>query len=465
VVGQGYCDDGHSAIIAIFATLINRHCLCGNAACLSGTKLPHLNNEVVFRHAGWSLLTIDMSDSSSPYCIAANPDISGIGVRTAVYAQNLIGFIPVVKVIADGKVTEDELLDIGRQSTTILLTAFAILISAIVQVYTDGLSNFHAAAILNLSWINNTNLSLYVLLLLHRHFWPSKDSAPRYKGRSNWRDLLKPARIIASLKKHWVVALGSLHLSLMAAIGIWLWVRPGSFGDSLPCSLSQNIMVLGRQVPFSSTSLRKWSIFVYALLIPPGLNLFPMIIFALPFFLCKQYLFHNQHHKSKVKLIPVGLGLLFLVVVIIIFITDTELAIRKKSDLREPGDAKWTFGQVLAMMLLILPIWEAWNAISSYHDSLHGPERLVAASNSYLGNEANRTTPGDAEAKKVAKLIRPKTELGDQGGIYGKLLVKAATCGHEKLVERLLQNSDVQKQISGTKHSHCCIQLNITPAV
>jgi hypothetical protein len=86
-----------------------------------------------------------MSDFS---CIASDPDISGIGVRAAVYIQNLLSFIPAIWALWDGKVTAYELESVETQSTTILITAFAILISAMVQGRTLGLSNFHASILL-----------------------------------------------------------------------------------------------------------------------------------------------------------------------------------------------------------------------------------------------------------------------------------------------------------------------------
>jgi hypothetical protein len=42
-------------------------------------------------------------------CIPANPDISGIGVRTAIYARNLFSFGLAVVVLIDLKVTFIEL--------------------------------------------------------------------------------------------------------------------------------------------------------------------------------------------------------------------------------------------------------------------------------------------------------------------------------------------------------------------
>ncbi|KAJ7919897.1 hypothetical protein B0H13DRAFT_1520717, partial [Mycena leptocephala] len=97
-------------------------------------------------------------------------DISGIGVRVAIYTQNLLSFIPAVSAFWDGEVALYELEAVETQSTTILITAFAILISAMVQGRiepdpgTSTLTNFHATVILSLSWMNNTNTFIYFLL-------------------------------------------------------------------------------------------------------------------------------------------------------------------------------------------------------------------------------------------------------------------------------------------------------------
>lgn len=118
---------------------------------------------------------------SSSCIIPANPDVAGIGVRIAIYIQNLLCFIPAVWAIWDGDVSDYELESIETQSTTNLIMAFAILISCIVQAFTQGLTNYHANAVLSMSWINNTNAFIYFLLYVH------------YKGREGpGRNPVKP---------------------------------------------------------------------------------------------------------------------------------------------------------------------------------------------------------------------------------------------------------------------------------
>jgi hypothetical protein len=108
-----------------------------------------------------------MIDCLTSQIIPANPDISGYGVRVAIYIQNLLSFLPAFYALRDGKISEKELEVVEKQSTTILITAFAVLISAMVQAGTFGLYSFHTSIILSLSWMNNTNTFIYFLLYIH----------------------------------------------------------------------------------------------------------------------------------------------------------------------------------------------------------------------------------------------------------------------------------------------------------
>jgi hypothetical protein len=133
--------------------------------------------------------------------IPANPDISGVGVRIAIYIQNLLSFFPAFYALLDGKISEKELETVEKQSTTILITAFAVLISAMVQAATYGLSSFHTSIILNLSWMNNTNTFIYFLLYIHHKSDPER-GVERVEPRwSAWRDhILRTLRLGAESK-------------------------------------------------------------------------------------------------------------------------------------------------------------------------------------------------------------------------------------------------------------------------
>jgi hypothetical protein len=117
------------------------------------------------------------------HLIPANPDISGFGVRLAIYIQNLLSFIPAFYALLDGKISVKELQVVEKQSTTILITAFAVPISAMVQAGTYGLYSFHTSIILSLSWMNNTNTFIYFLLYIQHKIDPEpgvKKVEPRW---------------------------------------------------------------------------------------------------------------------------------------------------------------------------------------------------------------------------------------------------------------------------------------------
>jgi hypothetical protein len=96
----------------------------------------------------------------------------------AIYAQNLLSFLPAFYALMnDGKVDEQELKTTSNISITILVTAFSILISTIIQALSKyGLSAFHTSVILNLSWMNNTNTFIYFIMWVHHRSNAKRDA-------------------------------------------------------------------------------------------------------------------------------------------------------------------------------------------------------------------------------------------------------------------------------------------------
>jgi hypothetical protein len=93
--------------------------------------------------------------------IAPNPDISGIGVRAAIYAQAVLTLVQPILASVDGHISEKELIGLHRLYLGILLPGCALLVSAIIQATTLGLSVYHAIVVLQLSWINNTSALIF----------------------------------------------------------------------------------------------------------------------------------------------------------------------------------------------------------------------------------------------------------------------------------------------------------------
>jgi hypothetical protein len=293
-------------------------------------------------------------------CLPSNPDISGIGVRIAIYTQNLLSFVPAVFALQDKHVSMLELEDLERQSSTILIAAFAILLSVIVQAFQEhGLTNYHAAIVLNLSWKNNTNLFIYVLLFFYHtvelRYEEEKDGT-RPTPRVLW---------IAQTKKairNPVLLIGSAHLSLMAAVGLWLWSNPVAFSKSEPCSLSASLVVAGKEVAIGSSHLREWSLLIYSLLLTPGLNLVvPIGFFAVPVWVYSTFRPVSLNRAFAFRF--TGVGLAILAVINVILLADTEVGISRNKGLTEAGDTDWTFGQTLALLLLLVPIRDIGEAL------------------------------------------------------------------------------------------------------
>ncbi|KAJ6502907.1 hypothetical protein C8R47DRAFT_1251849, partial [Mycena vitilis] len=243
-------------------------------------------------------------------------------VRAAIYIQNLLSFIPALTALRDGEVAPYELESVETQSTTILITAFAILIASMVEAHAFILSNFHTSIILSLSWMNNTNTFIYFLLYaqyksqagpqqiradlsswvrlvqnwfsasvtLENHYsddlearkGSSESGNPPENTKHQQRSLLS---VIFRVQIRGVVAiLGSLHLSMMSALGIWLWHNPREFGNGRGgdnCAMAfASYSIIGRHIPFHSNGLRMVSIVIYSIFLAPGINLFlPMALF------------------------------------------------------------------------------------------------------------------------------------------------------------------------------------------
>lgn len=197
----------------------------------------------------------------------------------------------------------------------------------------------------------------------------------------------------------------------MAALGIWLWSSPQTFGTSetaVCITQSANLTILGVRVRFGSPGLRIVSLVFYSLVLVPGVNL--IIPVALFMWLHCWYhtrrlkeqphkvvedaqtpppLFHQlplsctgDDHQSQSRpatglfkvqsadffkrirqVLPVYLGLVFLLAVNIIFIVDIELTIRGNQHLQNSEESQWGFGQILALLLLSMPLRDVVEAL------------------------------------------------------------------------------------------------------
>jgi hypothetical protein len=168
-----------------------------------------------------------------------------------------------------------------------------------------------------------------------------------------------PLKMTARISKNIVLSLGSLHLTLMAVIGIWFWSSPARFESQQPehsdASTSlycTSMSVLGQHISITSSPLRTVSLVMYACFVAPGLNL--LVPAAL--FLTLHISYHRITQKNddaEPSVVPVYIGLFFLLAVNVVSMIDIETMI----SLHDVTDeSKWTFGQILAVLLLVLPL-------------------------------------------------------------------------------------------------------------
>jgi hypothetical protein len=172
------------------------------------------------------------------------------------------------------------------------------------------------------------------------------------------------------LVKRYVLVLGSLHLTLMAILGVWMWrdLRLFGLGNRQPATFKAanaltleraTIAVLGRGVPLASSALRIASIAIYSSFLIPGLNLVPpMILFLAAYFGCRRIPFAKRR-----DVLPAYIGVGILLAVNLIFIVDIELTRNMNIALQEDEEADWGFGQILAILLLLLPLRDLVEAL------------------------------------------------------------------------------------------------------
>ncbi|KAJ7836227.1 hypothetical protein B0H14DRAFT_2190395, partial [Mycena olivaceomarginata] len=102
----------------------------------------------------------------------SNPDVFGIGVCAAIYIQNILCFVPIIVDLWDGQISGDELKAIKDQSIGMLAVAFSILLTTIILAKGVGgsiqtITSYHAAVVLDLSWMNNTSTWIWFILYVH----------------------------------------------------------------------------------------------------------------------------------------------------------------------------------------------------------------------------------------------------------------------------------------------------------
>jgi hypothetical protein len=115
-------------------------------------------------------------------------------------------------------------------------------------------------------------------------------------------------------------------------------------------------------------------------LLIPVLNLIIPIIFCVGLFL----VYHRKkscHPDCGSSIKPIIAGLIILLVINIALPADTEATIRRNSSLLEKGDTIWTFGQTLALLLLLVPVRDLGETFLERRPKQLGKKLLEGAGN------------------------------------------------------------------------------------
>jgi hypothetical protein len=79
---------------------------------------------------------------------------------------------------------------------------------------------------------------------------------------------------------------------------------------------------------------------------------------------------HSKSSDSRPHTAFLIVGLLCLLAVNILFVIDIEITLRRNEANQSGGDNDWGFGQVLALLLLIVPLRDAWTALREIEEKL-----------------------------------------------------------------------------------------------
>ncbi|KAJ5152069.1 hypothetical protein N7492_010364 [Penicillium capsulatum] len=164
--------------------------------------------------------------NSTQCVIEANPDVSGTGIRASIYALCLGGTVVsyLLRIISPG---EDEAEFARGVSSALGMQGLALLCTAIYQTFRNELTLFHAICVVHL-------LALLGMDLI---------SKGRYAGFGPWR--------------LWFFSLiNILALAAFIAFNVHLWIRAPYFGSQPSCNPDTVYVVFGVSIKATSPMFR-----------------------------------------------------------------------------------------------------------------------------------------------------------------------------------------------------------------
>ena len=308
-------------------------------------------------------LTPSLLDADQLPCFASNPDIAGVGVRISTYAQSFLLFFTTLLCIRDGDVDSGERKALERSYANLLITACALLISALVQAVASQLSIFHALIVLDWSWMLTINALILSILPTIDHL------VERECGK--WLRSFLPARI-GQLR---AMILVSLHMSLMGTFGVYLWWHPSQFqgpdpgygtttGPGSAVCLQRTITyVFFVPIHASNPKLRIASIVFYSIIALPIINVAVLTTIAVLVIQFIMLITSCCKRDGYTLDLPYKIAWGVQSVVNIVIVINTERTIRKNRYLISGGESTWGFGQIIAVILIVGPFIETFSVV------------------------------------------------------------------------------------------------------
>lgn len=318
-----------------------------------------------------------MSSPSLTPCIQPNPDISGIGVRASFYAQAFLSLVSLLIFVIDGEITFEEGLAINDIFMTNELTASALLVSAVIQARTYGLSTYHANIVLILSWISYVP-TLFIGSIINAlgnavHPIGPSEGRRKFMWRLCWKGVL-------AAKFRW------MHYIAVTGFGLWIWSDVKSFGDQPQCTPQTFVVIFGHNILVTNPGLKIAALILYSFMACAGIVGVPFFIF-LKSRHCKRLLPHlhkyyqstihpqNRNLTQKQKQSKWIINLVAAFGIEILLVSSTEVLIRRSKGLVYPGESQWTFGQSLAIFLVLEPLASTIGELQKGYQALREKRR------------------------------------------------------------------------------------------
>lgn len=288
-----------------------------------------------------------MNSTISP-CIPSNPDVSGIGVRLAVYMQAALSFIPPILIASAGVFSKK-----AKDSNTALPMANLVLSASLAFTafyQTKFLSVHHAVIISLMGWILEGPI-----------MFSSCSTAFRTASTCLLDNLPYTIQNVMASTAPFQTAYISLELSLSRILhgifGVYLWTNVDTFGGDLSkCTKATSFIIFGHQIPVEQKYIQWVSLSFHSIRLLDGT--FGTILLLL----------RGKGSTSSVRIMKTFayVQLATAAVALSILVISIEQMIQRGNQtLVSSGENSWGFGQIVAICVIISSARDLINAFRS----------------------------------------------------------------------------------------------------